>query len=137
MEIVFYAFDHIEIEVNHDYPQGEIEPSAVDFHFDTWLSDDLATTNYLLFLEVAKNKKTFARCPYRISASFLVQIAFPQPNLFVDDSESEAKQQILLEGATTAYLALQAAIATITKGCLNGEAVIPLVEVTNFIRTEI
>ena len=135
MEIVFYAFDHLEIEVNHDFPQGTIEPAAVDFRFDTWLSDDLATTNYLLFLEVAKNKKTFATCPYRIDASFLVQIAFPQPNLFVDDSESEAKQRILLEGATT-YLALQAAIATITKGCLNGEATIPVVELTKFIRTE-
>ncbi len=135
MEIVFYAFDHIEIEVNHDFPQGEIDPGAVDFHFDTWLSDDLATTNYLLFLEVAKNKKAFARCPYRISASFLVQIAFPQPNLFVDDSESEAKQRMLLEGATTAYLALQAAIATITKGCLNGEASIPLIELNEYIRT--
>lgn len=136
MEIVYYAFDHVEVEVNHDCPQGQIDPASVEFHFDTWLSDDMATTNYLLFLDVAKTKRAFASSPYRISCSFLVQIAFPQPILFVDDSESEAKHRILLEGATTAYLALQAAIATLTKGCLNGEVLIPVPDLSTFIRSE-
>jgi hypothetical protein len=136
VEIVYYAFDHIEVEVNHDCPQGQIDPALVDFHFDTWLSDDLATTNYLLFLDIGGDKQAVATGPYRISCSFLVQIAFPQPELFAIESESEAKHRVLLEGATTAYLALQAAIATLTKGCLNGEILIPVPDLTTYIRTE-
>ena len=136
MEIVFYAFDHIDIEVNHECQHGTIDQSALDFHFDMWESDAQQTINYLLFLDIAKTKKQFATSPYRISASFLAQIAFPQPDLFTASDIQGEKQRILLEGAGIAYCALQASITTFTKGCLNGEVLIPDIDLAKFIQYE-
>jgi len=136
VEIVFYAFDHVNIEVNHEFQERVIDPSVLDFHFDMWESDTEQTINYLLFLDVAKSKKQFACSPYRISASFLVQIAFPQPDLFAVQDVQGEKHRTLLEGAGVAYCALQAAISTFTRGCLNGEIAIPDTDLSQFIRYE-
>ncbi len=136
MELLYYAFDRLEVEVNNECAVGKVDESAIDFQFDAWVSDDHAYINYFLCIDVAKTKKAFASSPYRVNATFLVQIAFPQPDLFVDLTLDDSKKQMVFEGAVMAYSALRAALATVTKACLNGELLLPDLELAKFSRME-
>ena len=131
-----YYFENIKIIANpkYDFDDDEINGDPIDLDMDFFITEDESMIEYILKLNVAKSASDFKVLPYRISAEF--HAWFTLPYLQEEEAEDlEKGARAFVDGFSISYSALRDALFQATLTCANGEFMLPILNVFEYLKS--